>query len=331
MPPHGEVRPLAPPPGPVPPARMPLLRGTRPLKRWRYVAIFCEELMACASVVQVGPARQTFWAVLLRDGEQGSEPRLLERTRMLPRRGAVELGAGALRVHDRGARANRSLSGDRSRDPSASRRGPRAGARAGAVTLELTLEEDAGIEAACSHGEGYVWTRKQAGVAARGVIAIDGGAPRAIEALAVIDDTAGYHARTTEWRWAAGVGVDPSGTPLAFNLVQGVNDPPGGSERAVWVAGKPHEVPPVSFASDLTRITTPEDPQRASEDPERASAPAGRSELRFEAEAERSRRESLLIVRSEYRAPFGSFSGTLPGGIVLARGLGVVEHHRAQW
>jgi hypothetical protein len=283
---------------PVPPAHMPLLRGMRPLKRWRYVAIFCEELMACAAIVQVGPARQSFWSVLLRDGQLGSEPRLLERTRLLPRRGAVQLPPGGLRILDGSVDA----------------RGPSQEARIGEVACDFTLGEDAAIEATCAHGGGYVWTRKRAGVAARGTIAVDGGRPRAIEALAVIDDTAGYHARVTEWRWAAGVGVDPTGTPLAFNLVEGVNDPPSGSERAVWVAGEPHEVAPVSFTSDLTRIEAGDG-----------------SVLRFTPEAQRERRENLLVVRSEYRAPFGTFSGTLPGGVELARGLGVVEHHRAKW
>ena len=289
---------------------MPLRHGTRPLKRWRYVALFCEELMACAASVQVGPARQTFWAILLRAAESpsGTGSRLLERTRLLPRRGAVELSPGRLLV----------------RDESAEPRGQRRRAPTGRVALDFTLEEDAGIEALCPHGRGYVWTRKQAGVAARGTIAIDGGPPRAIEAQAVIDDTAGYHARVTEWRWAAGVGVDSAGAPLAFNLVEGVNDPPRGSERAVWVAGEPHEVAPVSFAADLTRIT-------ACEEAEGASVASERAELRFTAESERSRRENLLLVRSEYRAPFGTFSGTLPGGIPLVRGLGVVEHHRARW
>jgi hypothetical protein len=301
---------------------MPLLRGTRPLKRWRYVAIFCEELMACAAVVQVGPAQQTFWAVLLRgagwesearpgsemtpESRPGSEttPRLLERTRLLPHRGAVQLSPGRLRV----------------RDTSVETAGLRRGERGRSVALDLALDEGAGIAAVCPHGAdrarrgGYVWTRKQVGIVARGTIALDGGPSHAIDALAVVDDTVGYHARVTEWRWAAGVGVDPTGTPLAFNLVEGVNDPPRGSERAVWIAGTPHEVPPVSFATDLSRISA-----------------ADGSELRFEAEAQRSRRENLLLVRSEYEAPFGTFSGTLPGGVALARGLGVVEHHRARW
>jgi len=236
--------------------------------------------MACAAIVRVGPARQSFWAVLSR-----GDSRLRERTRLLPRRGAVvELGPGRLRVRD------------------------------GEVALDLVLEEAAGIQAVCPHGDAYVWTRKQAGIPAHGTVALDGGPPRPLQALAVVDDTAGYHARVTEWRWAAGVGVDPDGTTLAFNLVEGVNDPPTGSERAVWVAGEPHEAAPVEFSEDLAQITA-----------------ADGSQLRFIAEAERSRRENLLLVRSDYRAPFGTFAGTLPGGVSLARGLGVVEHHTARW
>jgi hypothetical protein len=257
----------------------PIFRGTRPLKRWRYVGVFCEELMACAATVQVGPARQSFWAILTR-----ADLRLRERTHTLRRKGAVQLAPGQLRVLE------------------------------GSTLLELAIEEDAGWETTCPNGAAHVWTRKQAGVRAHGTLALDGGPPKTIEALAIIDDTAGYHARVTEWRWAAGVGVDPQGRVLAFNLVEGVNDPPSGSERAVWVEGTPHEAPPVRFAPDLSQICA-----------------ADGSQLRFAAEAERRRSENLLLVRSDYRAPFGTFSGTLPGGVELTRGMGVVEHHRARW
>jgi hypothetical protein len=269
---------------------MRLFRGSRPLKRWRYVGVFGDELMACAALVQIGPARQSFWALHLRH-EGDADPRILrERTRLLPRRGEVELPdgsspqAGRMRLHDRG------------------------------VQLDLRLEEAPGIEALCPHGRHEVWTRKQAGVRAHGTLALDGGRPRQVEALAVIDDTAGHHARRTEWRWSAGVGEGPDGVALAWNLVSGINDPQTGSERAIWVAGEPHEAQPIEFSADLSRISC-----------------ADGSELRFDAEAERSRRENLLIVSSDYRAPFGTFSGTLPGGIPLARGCGVVEHHRARW
>jgi Protein of unknown function (DUF2804) len=258
---------------------MPLFRRTRPLKRWRYVGVFGEQFMVCAASVHVGPARQTFWAVFER-----TSGLVVERTRLIPRREALDLTPGGLQIRD------------------------------AAVLLDLTLEEDDGIETICPHGRSYVWTHKQAGVRAHGTLVLGVRPPLAIDALAVIDDTAGYHARVTEWWWAAGVGRGPDGTPLAFNLVQGVNDPLSGSERAVWVAGVPREASPVRFSGDLRSI--------ASDDG---------SELRFAPEAERSRRENLLLLRSDYRAPFGSFSGTLPGGIPLAHAFGVVEHHRARW
>ncbi len=270
-----------------------LFHGARPLKRWRYVGVFCEELMACAALVQIGLARQSFWALHLRDGSG-----MRERTRLLPRRGEVELvhgrpdaGApvgsatpGAVRVRDRGVR------------------------------LDLRLEEEAGIEALCANGRSRVWTRKQAGIAVSGTLTLDGGPERRIEALAVIDDTTGYHSRVTEWRWSAGVGEGPDGTPLAWNLVSGVNDPPAGSERAVWVDGRPTETEPVSFAEDLCSIRCQDG-----------------GELRFHPEVERRRHDNLVLLSSDYRAPFGTFSGLLPGGVALARGLGVVEHHRARW
>jgi uncharacterized protein DUF2804 len=263
---------------------MPLHRGARPLKRWRYVAVFCEQLMACAARVQIGPARQSFWAVFVRSPQRGVRPGLRGRTHMLRRRDAVALERGRVGIDDAG------------------------------VALELALEEEAGIETCCAHGGNPVWTRKQAGVRARGTLALEGAAAIELDALAVIDDTAGYHARRTEWHWSAGVGRGPDGAALAWNLVSGVNDPPAGSERAVWVAGVPQECGPVAFSEDLREI-------RATDG----------SLLRFSPEAERARRENLLIVSSDYRAPFGTFSGSLPGGLPLASGLGVVEQHRARW
>jgi hypothetical protein len=260
-------------------AAMRMFRGTRPLKRWRYVGVFGERFMICAASVQVGPARQTFWAVFQRDSGA-----MTERTRMIPRRGALDMTPGRLRIRD------------------------------DAVLLDLELEEDDGIEAKCPHGHAYIWTRKQAGIRAHGQLTLGARSSIAIDALAVIDDTAGYHARVTEWLWAAGVGFGTDGGPLAFNLVQGVNDPPRGSERAVWVAGVPRETRPVRFSADLGTIACDDG-----------------SELRFTPEAQRSRRENLLLIRSDYRAPFGTFSGTLPGEIPLTHALGVVEHHRARW
>jgi Protein of unknown function (DUF2804) len=176
------------------------------------------------------------------------------------------------------------------------------------VQIDLELEEVPGIEAACRSGDGYAWTRKQGGVRAVGRVAIDGRL-RLVDARGVIDDTAAYYARHTSWRWSAGVGVASDGRLVAWNLVAGVNDPPSQSERTVWIDGVPSEVAPSSFDPDLYAVDA----------------------LRFDAEAVRERHDRLLVLRSSYRQPFGTFSGMLPGGIELAGGHGVMEAHEAWW
>lgn len=176
------------------------------------------------------------------------------------------------------------------------------------VRLALTLDESAGVEAVDAAGQSYAWTRKQAPVRATVELVL----PRcrhSFEGRAVIDDTAAYYPRRTHWRWSAGVGRSGDGRELAWNLVSGVNDAPAESERTVWIDGQPHEPPPCSFTEDLSRVDS----------------------LRFHAEAGLERRQNLLLLRSDYRQPFGTFSGELPGGIALLEGYGVMEEHDAWW
>jgi hypothetical protein len=270
--PFGAPRPTALDRLPLPPGPMPSHYGSRPLKAWRYVGVFSPELMLCAAVVRVGSARQCFWAVWDRERR-----RLYERTRLLRR--PVSLGPGFVRVHD------------------------------GAISLDLELSESPGIETVCASGAGYGWTRKQCGIEARGTISIDG-ARQPVRAHAVVDDTAAYYQRHTSWCWSAGVGSASDGRPVAWNLVDGVNDPPRDSERTVWIGGEPVEAPPVSFASDLSAVDG----------------------LRFSHEATRERRNNLVLLRSSYIQPFGTFAGSLPGGLgELIEGYGVMERHDAWW
>ncbi len=153
---------------------------------------------------------------------------------MLVRRGAVELAPGRMRVHDGGVQLDLAAA--------TKTRASRRGAPTATTGVRDTGGHDGGdVRRGRTLGAGEVWTRKQAGVRAHGTLALDGGPPRSIEALAVIDDTAGYHARHTEWWWSAGVGTGEDGAALAWNLVAGVNDPPTGSERAVWIDGAPSE------------------------------------------------------------------------------------------
>jgi hypothetical protein len=249
---------------------MPSRQGLRPLKAWRYVGVYGPDLMLCLAVVRIGPARQAFWAVWDR-----AAGRLHEQTTLSS--GAVELQAGSVRLAARN------------------------------VQLELTLEEAAGIETVCPNGRSYAWTRKQGGIPARGWISIEG-RRRPIESRAVVDDTAGYHQRHTCWRWSAGVGTAADGRSVAWNLVEGINDPPRHSERTVWLDGQPVESEPLAFDAGLTGV----------------------GDLRFSAEAARERDENLLLIRSRYRQPFGTFAGRL-GEIELSTGFGVMEEHDVRW
>jgi hypothetical protein len=255
---------------------MPLLRRGRLLKRWRWVGVYGPDLLMCVGAVRVGPARQSFWAVWERDRRALSE-------RTVRRAGGVELEPGRVLVRD------------------------------GDVEIDVRLEEGEGVEVVAPAGSGYVWTTKQARVPARGTVTV-GGRRRDVDSLAAIDDWAGYPERHTSWLWCNGAGTAVDGRGVAWNLVVGVNDPPAGSERTVWVDGAPAEVGPVSFADDLSSV---------------AFAEGG--ELRFASEAVRRRSENLLVVRSSYEQPFGTFAGTLPSGIELKDGYGVMERHEAVW
>jgi hypothetical protein len=181
----------------------------------------------------------------------------------------------------------------------------------GGVRIDLLVEERGGVESVNAHrGDGYIWTRKQAGVPVRGTVSV-GGRTLDVDALGAVDDTAGYHARHTAWLWSAGVGRGAGGERVGWNLVTGVNDGPVASERTVWVDGEPEEVPPSDFAADLSRIdglTFDEWPGSARVDD-----------------------TNLLLFKSRYRQPFGSFAGTLPNGLELAEGWGVMESHHVVW
>lgn len=58
---------------PLRPTRMPLLRGGRPLKLWRYVGVFGPERSLCVATVRVGTVRRSWWVVWDRDNGELQE------------------------------------------------------------------------------------------------------------------------------------------------------------------------------------------------------------------------------------------------------------------
>ncbi|HEU5062290.1 MAG TPA: DUF2804 family protein [Solirubrobacterales bacterium] len=255
---------------------MPLLDNGQMRKRWRYVGLFAEELMLCAARAEVGPLGQSFWVFLDREGRRHDA-----HTSLLPGSREVVLDGPRLEIDGPNLRAS------------------------------LRIGEVAPIETTCPNGKSLAWTRKRVGMPIEGTVEVPGRRWQ-VSGRGVDDESAGHHRRHTSWRWSAGVGESAEGRSVAWNLVEGINDPPEGSERAVWVDGEPSEPPPVRFR-DMEGIELAEGER-----------------LEFASESAHAHDENYLLVKSRYRHRFGSFSGSL-GGLQLAQGLGVMEEHDAVW
>ena len=255
---------------------MPLFEQRQLRKRWRYVGVFADEVMLCAARAEVGPLTQSFWVLLDRRSEEQ-----WNHTALLPGSKEVTLDGPRLEIDGPGLRAS------------------------------LLLGESTPIEVTCPSGRARAWTRKRVGMPIEGTIEVPGRSWE-VAGRGVDDESAGHHQRHTSWNWSAGVGTAADGRPVAWNLVTGINDPPRGSERAIWVEGEPTEPPPVRF--------------RGLDGIELLDGEA----LGFDSESEHGRNDSYLLIRSRYRHRFGSFSGSL-GGLTLASGLGVMEEHDALW
>jgi len=260
----------------VDPASLPLFDRGQLRKRWRYVGLFADEVILCAARAEVGPLAQSFWVLWDREAR-----RQLTHTALRPGSREVTLEGPRLEIDGPDLRAS------------------------------LRFGDSAPIETTCPSGKSSAWTRKRAGMAVEGTAEVPGRRWH-LRGRGVDDESAGHHQRHTSWRWSAGVGAGADGRPLAWNLVEGINDPVRGSERAIWIDGEPQEPPPVRF-DGLERIDL-----------------GGGEELDFASESTHAKDDNFLLIRSRYRARFGSFSGSL-GGLELAQGLGVMEEHDALW
>ncbi len=283
---------------PLPPQRQPLRFGGVTRKRWRYLGAYCDELMICAARVQIGPVGQTFWAIWDRERK-----RLYERTRLrLPlARGQVwsEDAEGERLDH---APAEGCVVRIQGTHPDAGR-----------IRGSFRVGGGEWAECVCDNGAGgFVWTRKRADVSVDIDLQLGERRIRS-RARGIEDESAGYHPRHTVWDWSAGVGELADGRTVGWNLVAGVNDPPRNSERAIWVDGKSFEPGAVRF-DGLEGIALDDG-----------------AALKFAAEAERAKSQRWPGIHYEYRQPFGTFTGTLPGGLRLAHGMGVMEHQDALW
>lgn len=286
------------------------------VRRWLYVAAAGEDAAIGAAVVDALP-RWVPVVVAFAWARIGDEVVTWERR--LPRRSRTFVGA---RPAD-GASA--SVAGHPKQEV---RLTPSGGlvvdlALADGRPLSARVEAEAAIPAVLATrtpGGGWNVTQKLAGAPATGAITL-GEVTVPLHGGAWTDWSCGRQDRDTTWRWAAGVGTSPDGTPVGINVSTGMNGI-GDREDLVWWAGRPQRVGLAHLA--------PTGPDPAGD----WTVGGDGWSLAFEPVGARTANDDLWVFRSRYVQPIGCFSGTVPdpsGRPVPVRLHGVTEDHRVRW
>lgn len=136
--------------------------------------------------------------------------------------------------------------------------------------------------------------------------------------VASFDYSNGLLARETSWRWASGHNLE-----MGFNLQAGYF---GGHENALWLDGQVLPLAPAHFIYD------PNDPMQRwhifTEDDQ--------LELFFTPEGARRQNRNMVVAASRYIQPVGTFSGWVRSGPdepkrIVTQLAGVTEDHYSRW
>ena len=283
-------------------------------KRWVYAAVATEELWLAVALVRTGYAATAFAFAYDLVGKR----MLVESTVIAPSL-VARVGDD---FHAQGELARFAMGKTRL---TMSREGTTLGLHVRMRDLEVdaAIDESSGppaISAIARLGDGLLdATEKRALLAVRGTarcgsrtIALDNG-------VAGYDYTHGLLPRHTKWRWAFALGRTVSGEPFGFNVVQGFV---GEAECAAFLSGEVVPLAEPSFEFDVS------EPMR----PWRIRGPG--IDLTFEPGAVHAQATNLLVVKSRFVQPVGTFSGTVNvrGRDVRVSGLpGVVEDQDVLW
>lgn len=118
--------------------------------------------------------------------------------------------------------------------------------------------------------------------------------------VAFLDHHKGTYPYEMRWDWVTTGGFDGR-RRIGLNLTRNDStDPVQYNENVLWLDGRPHLLPPVTF-------------EREAGDPEVWSVrdSVGRIDVRFIVEVDGRVDVNALVVRSKYRGPFGRFEGTV--------------------
>jgi hypothetical protein len=283
-------------------------------KRWLFVALSTDELWLSLAVLRTGYAATAFVFAYDLVGRR----MLLDNTVI----GPAPMGRVTGDCHAPGELARFTMG--RSRIVvSRSVGGLDVHVRMRDVEVDATLDEGAGppaITAIARLGEGLVdATEKRALLPVKGrarcgarTIGLDG-------AIGGYDYSHGLMPRHTKWRWGFAMGKAIGGEPFGFNVVHGFVGEP---ECAAFVGGE--VVPLAEPRIELDRS-----------DPMRPWRIVGEGiDLAFSPGAVHAQPMNLLVVKSRYVLPVGTFAGTVRVGgrdVVVAGLPGVVEDQDVLW
>jgi hypothetical protein len=283
-------------------------------KRWVYAAVATPEMWFSLAIVRTGYAATAFAFAYDLQGNR----MMLDRTVLGP--------SGVARVsddfHQEGEVARFAMGGTKL---TVARRGGTLDihVRIGDLELDAAVDERTGppaVTAIARLGDGLVnGTEKRALLGVRGRARVGQRVVVLDEGTAGYDYTHGLMPRHTKWRWAFALGKAVAGEPLGFNVAQGFM---GEAECAAFYEGKVVPIAEPRFELD---VRDPMKPWRLVGDG---------MDLAFRPGGVHAQHTNLLVVKSRFVQPVGTFRGTLrlAGKDVVVEALpGVVEDQDVLW
>ena len=122
------------------------------------------------------------------------------------------------------------------------------------------------------------------------------------DSYALPDVHKGFYPCVMKWHWTTGGGWNDAGQLIGLNLTNNqIKDQEAYNENALWVDGKVHLLPPVTFTVNPENL----------DEPWRIQDKEGRVDVQFFPEATRNIDINAIILRSRYRGPYGRFTGQI--------------------
>lgn len=193
----------------------------------------------------------------------------------------------------------------------------------GKIDLEIVAEmqTDSGLSFVCpSEGRPFNFTFKQLPLTILCKARYKGKEYAASGPYGAVDFTKGYPPRETRWNWLSMIGKLEDGVTVGINLVDHFN---ANMENVAWVGGERMLLGDAKFSMEKPLDTNKW----------QISTVDGIIDLEFTPFGARSENLSLVVMKSLFTQPYGTFDGyiNIRGQKMRVTGQGVVEDHFARW